>query len=407
MPEQTHPPYVSGAVTIPRQLERWLDINPQNGPLKRTETYVSVPAFNIAHVWNGYSEIVGEYHFEAPNNISLKIPHDGNLVPIGTNYTMCVSYVNNDNTVVRYSLIRGSGDLFYLTLVPYSGQLIKKNFRIELWNTSQVSCSEVFTTIIYTSVLGNQDYRYGTDSQLKQADPLCKGQQSIGQTVLSPVNDGGPSITLWLDGASGVTTTTWTDRASGILLSRTAGATVLVVTPPNSVAFTNTKLEGTILANVADIFLNIRVTLSGTINILRFSSGGNYIQIRQVGAHFFGIDINGLDTVTSNVASDGTSEYIIRVTSTSGGGTTFWLYNLAGVLLFTGHSIFGYNLNNPVTVDLGQSSFEIRGTFSAESVLGGDDLFIAFSYAQSLPVGGIAMTLPLTWGGCAAPTLNN
>lgn len=407
MPEQSHPPYVDGALVIPRQLQRWLDVNPQNGPLRRTQKFITIPAFDITHVWNGYSEIVGEYHFEAPNNFSLQIPHDGDTISLGTNYTMCVSYVNDDNTVVRYSLIRGEGDLFYCTLEQYAGQLIKKNFRIEIWNTSQVSCSEVFSTNIYTSVLGNQDYRYGTDSELKQADPLCQGQQSVGTDVLSPINEGGPAIVLWLDGGSGVTGTTWLDRAAATLFSKVSGGGTIVLTPPNSISFTNQKLEGTVNDTISDIFLNIRVTVTGTRNILKFTSGGQYVQIRQVVDHNYGVDVNGLDNVTSDVDADGVSEYIIRVTSSSADGTTFWLYSLSGLLLFTGHTFFGVDFNGPVTVDLGNSFFEIRGVVAAESVLTGQDLATAMNYIQSLPAGGIAMPLPLTWGLCAQPTLNS
>lgn len=40
MPEPLHPPY---GITQPRQLQRWLDVNSQNGPLGRTRQFITIP----------------------------------------------------------------------------------------------------------------------------------------------------------------------------------------------------------------------------------------------------------------------------------------------------------------------------------------------------------------------------
>ena len=70
--EQSHPPYASGSLTIPRTLLRWLDINFQNGPLARTSTYITLPSFvGNGETWNGFSDIVTSFNFEGPNNFSL------------------------------------------------------------------------------------------------------------------------------------------------------------------------------------------------------------------------------------------------------------------------------------------------------------------------------------------------
>lgn len=61
----------SGAIIQPRQLQRWLDINPVSR-LERTSSFITLPAFNITYTWQGYSDIVGAFNFEGPNNFSLK-----------------------------------------------------------------------------------------------------------------------------------------------------------------------------------------------------------------------------------------------------------------------------------------------------------------------------------------------
>jgi hypothetical protein len=48
----------------------------------------------------------------------------------------------------------------------YSGQPIQKNFRFEVWSTSQGNASQAKALQFYTSVAGQLDYRYGTDSLL-------------------------------------------------------------------------------------------------------------------------------------------------------------------------------------------------------------------------------------------------
>ena len=74
MPEQPHPPYVPGSMFIPRTLNRWLDINPQNGSLTRTQTFITLPAFTIPskdqQVFS-YSFLQAAWNFESPNAFSL------------------------------------------------------------------------------------------------------------------------------------------------------------------------------------------------------------------------------------------------------------------------------------------------------------------------------------------------
>lgn len=415
MPEQSHPPYADGALVIPRQLQRWLDVNPQNGPLRRTEKYISVPSFDVDHVWNGYSEIVGEYHFEAPNNFSLKIPHDGDVIDINTNYTMCVSYVNSDHTVVRYSLIRGTGDLFYFTLEPYAGQLIKKNFRIEIWNTSQVTCSETLVTNIYTSVLGDQDYRYGVDSALKQADPLCTGQQSVeGTGIVMPAET---NLLAWLDAGytvSQVAPDSWVDRENDLnFVGNSSGFAVIA---PNTAVLQSgqTFIYGTLDNPSVFLFHFQFVADTNNNTILQVTNFGTFNVTIQPIAGTISVSVSG--GLTNQVGGlVGGTEYIAVITTTSLGGTTLSVY------LAHGLTLIGSN-NDPSGLDFGSVVTQVgtsnsngfvlrtRGILMYSGIANDDDYNQTLQYMSSLlnysNNNPQSMLLPFTWGQCAQPTLN-
>ena len=168
MPDQSHPPYAAGSKTIPRTLIRWLDVNPQNGSLRRCQTYLTLPAFTQANsTWNGYSDIVASFNCEAPNNFSLTgVLSD---IPANPNYTLCISY-RVGGTVTRYVLWLATGSNMNQNIPLYNGQPIKKNFRFEVWNTSQGAASQGVAINFYTSVLQGVDYRYGNDNVLKVID---------------------------------------------------------------------------------------------------------------------------------------------------------------------------------------------------------------------------------------------
>jgi hypothetical protein len=167
MPDQSHPPYAAGSKTIPRTLIRWLDINAQNGSLRRIQTFITLPSFvQATSTWNGYSDIVASFNCEAPNNFSLT----GLIseVPASPNYTLCISY-RVGGVVTRYILWEATGTVS-VGYPMYNGQPIKKNFRFEVWNTSQGAASQSLAINLYTSVKGGQDYRYSGDVALKVVD---------------------------------------------------------------------------------------------------------------------------------------------------------------------------------------------------------------------------------------------
>lgn len=181
MPDNTYPPYSgnSGAMVVPRQLTRWIDVNPQGGNLRRCETTITLPVFSISNSWNGWSDIVATFNFEATNNFSLRLLHDAPLAP---NYVLCISY-HIGSTVTRYMLWEANGHTLNYPL--YNGEPIKKNFRLEVWNTSQGASSETSTFSFITSVKQNIDYRFGSDTGLATASGVITDFESNTSVIVT------------------------------------------------------------------------------------------------------------------------------------------------------------------------------------------------------------------------------
>lgn len=174
MPDNLYPPFSSdsGALTIPRQLDRWLDINPQGGSLRRCQTFVTLPSFNTGTSFISVSQIVASFNVEGPNAITLS----GIVPPTNPNYVLCISY-RVQGVLTRYVVWQATGSKMpqYPT---YTGQVLLKNWRFEIWNTSQGFASDTNTYIFYTSKLQPIDYRFGTDAALVNLDPINTSFQS-------------------------------------------------------------------------------------------------------------------------------------------------------------------------------------------------------------------------------------
>jgi hypothetical protein len=151
------PPPLSdtGAWSIPRTLQRWLDVNPITH-LTRTQGYITLPAFNVNVNWLGYSDIVAAFNFEGPNNFSLS---GFNIEPSPMpNYLLCIMWRDSKGNVKRYKLWSGVGEVLYFPIQAYSGQKIAKNFRFEVWSVSQPVTNVVYqgspipTAVVLTTI---------------------------------------------------------------------------------------------------------------------------------------------------------------------------------------------------------------------------------------------------------------
>jgi len=160
-----------GALTYPRMLQRWLDTNPVT-KLGRVGSYITLPSFSQAVDWLGYSDIVAAFNFKAPNNFSLK---SLSSLPINPNYLLCIMWIDsstNPYTVHRYAIWKNVGEVLYFNVPLYTGQLIKKNFRFEIWSTNSTPTIQTLPINFTTSVLGGIDYRWGNDFQLVNSDTI-------------------------------------------------------------------------------------------------------------------------------------------------------------------------------------------------------------------------------------------
>lgn len=188
-----------GALTWPRMLQRWLDDNPITR-LTRTSTYIQLPIFNQgANTWNGYSDIVAAFNFEAPNNFSLM----SFTPPTNPNYACCIAYVVGTTVVTRYLLWNATGSVLPGTITPYTNQVILKNFRLEIWNTNAIA-SEAAGVTIYTSRLGAYDYRYSSDGALKAPDTESTNFICAKSAFAKPPTT---SISYWWQASSGMSDT--------------------------------------------------------------------------------------------------------------------------------------------------------------------------------------------------------
>lgn len=139
--------------TNPSELNRWLNINAVTA-LERTRGYIVLPAFDVTYEWQGYSELLVAFNFSASNNFSLR----GYLVPSNPTFTLAIAWADSNGVVYRYSLWRADSDVIYFNMPAYSGQLIKKNFRLEIWSNEDES-----TPIVPPVVVGG--IIYGEDGE--------------------------------------------------------------------------------------------------------------------------------------------------------------------------------------------------------------------------------------------------
>lgn len=225
MPAPLIPPPLTdtGAITYPRTLQKWLDVNPISR-LTRTQGYITVPEFSVNVTnWNGASDIIASFNYEGPSNFSLSSINTE--IPLQPNYLMCISWRDGNGNIFRYALWKGVGEVILFNLPLYTGQVIYQNFRIEIWsvnNQATVSQSSILT--LYTSVLGKVDYRWGTDFVLVNPDAICtnfevtSAQPLVTLPVTNPLENAyniTPMFNDWLRADTGVNTDTWTDKQFG------------------------------------------------------------------------------------------------------------------------------------------------------------------------------------------------
>lgn len=344
MPEQSHPPYSPNNYQ-PRVLDRWLDINSQNGPLSRVQMYFTLPTFSVGVTWRGYSDIVAAFNFESPNSFSLTVSgptaNQPNTVrytvPTNPNYTLCISWHDSEGNMYRYSLWRADGDVIYFNLPVYTGQLIKKNCRFEVWSTLASPATNTAATNFYSSVQGNIDYRFGTDGQLAVSDGLVTNFNAANIIPPSP-----PVVaTDWWVGSAiihaGTTFFTWPPSAGTGNIAVTFGSVTVDTAPPLSLVTTVGQITATLSSNVTAIknfyaILNTSVVNSGFV----FINNGAVQEINMLFTIVGGVFTMSAVSGAHNGSCPAIQGQIIGVGLTVAGSQgTFTTYNNLGVVTGT------------------------------------------------------------------------
>lgn len=293
-----NPPPVdeAGAIISPRQLNRWLDINQVNH-LTRTETYITAVAFSVDCDWKGYSELIAAWNFEASHNFTFKQVQ--NVLPTSPNYVMCVMWEDQDRNVYRYALWQNVGEVFYFNVPLYTGQQIKANFRLEVWNVEDVTTAEQATDItLYTSVRGNYDYIWQVDNALVVSDGLVT---NFAQTLTIPDPPNGTPTSLIQSRfratdnfAAGV----WTAMNGDWVISSADAVATLVQDGP--VAVTCVKTTGAALTYVSGTALTARYVFlvaycDGSSGTLINYNGKPRVNVTSANALFNSLDLVGLN----------------------------------------------------------------------------------------------------------------
>lgn len=384
MPFPLTPPPVTdtGALNWPRQLQRWLDDNAISA-LTRISTFIMLPIFNQgANTWNGYSDIVAAFNFESPNDFSLK----SFVAPISPNYTLCISY-QTQGAVTRYSLWRGIGDNMPGAITPYTNQMIEKNFRLEIWNTSQGQASDTNGFIFYTGKLGGIDYRYGNDINLVVADIesinfKCANSQSSG-IVVTASDYWTPAGLVFLSGNF----VSWNPTTGAGSVNIVTGSATQ--NTPNALGLTSAVAQLNLTStatNIKHLYFIINQSNNTTGSFDLYDSGNNQkmaLNIGLVGGVLKASTINGSAPLAMTTNGNGYSAIGIDVNGTT---CTFTTYDIKGNILGTWNDTFTLSAIDYIQAGLINNLFEvIVSTITALNIAG----YINQQY------GGPYMPLPL------------
>lgn len=102
--------------------------------LSKCLNYIHIPQFNMENIsWLGASSIQLKFNYHLPTSFTLPVKF---VVPENTSFCPVIRY-DVGGIPIRYKLWNNVGELLYVEL--YDGQLIYKDFYIEIWNVKDVN----------------------------------------------------------------------------------------------------------------------------------------------------------------------------------------------------------------------------------------------------------------------------
>lgn len=125
----------------------WDSFNPVI-PVVAKSAYFTLPAFLISSLtWAGASYIAIQFDYTTSANCSLVIP----AKPNGVNFILCIRW-RKGTTVYRYKLWDHLNGV--LSVPMYNGELVGKNFVLEVWTVSSSTTVELVSALnILTSFI--------------------------------------------------------------------------------------------------------------------------------------------------------------------------------------------------------------------------------------------------------------
>lgn len=258
------------------------------------QSFIEIPAFDYSNlIWAGNSQVIAQFNYSATKNFTIRtLP----TKPAGVNFCPVIRY-RVGNTTYRYKLWYDVGEGIHEP--PYRGEIIKKNFVIEIWDTvstGRVSNASTITIplsirkipVTYADVFTN--YEEATEN-------LISPSQLI-QTGAAPSSPAATGLQFWFKADTGVTdagggaVSNWADQSgNGRDLVQAVGAQRPVITtgPMGALASTaiialdatnhNMSWSGSAF-NLAGLFIVMSMD-AWTLNNIIFDTSSGSLVIKQ------------------------------------------------------------------------------------------------------------------------------
>ena len=194
---------------MPDTFTNWLTFTPA-AQVGYRRAYIDLPAFSYTGLsWAGGSECVAQFNFSASQNfILLNRP----TKPTNVNYGLCIRYRVGD-TVYRYKLWTDTNFVLNDDVTPlYNGQIIKKNFVLEVWNLNgQTTASQTTAIRMISSVRS-----VPTDITVSSDYALATGAEFTNLGTSTPALPLTPLYRWTMTGSWGLP---WVDTIAGVPIS--------------------------------------------------------------------------------------------------------------------------------------------------------------------------------------------
>jgi hypothetical protein len=268
----------------------WTTIEPAT-PFSLRRGKFTVPASTLTTEWLGASEVVAQWDFAASKNFIV------NTIPAKpTGYVLCIRF-RVDDVVYRYRL--WDNDNLVLNAEKYNGQIIKKNFSIEVWSVAGSTAFSVAAQDLISGIsvipTDYRDYSNYADATAVEATPVLIGDVVSDYEAL-PVAS--PSEHYRPDGMDTLALQSWVSQLAADRMVDFDAATSVDVATHNGAQFkvVNTNLKtgtGSYLAyvNTDHVFVVAKAVGGFALNTTKlfelYDGAATYLNIVKTGAKKF------------------------------------------------------------------------------------------------------------------------